>query len=962
MANQSAEKPTKSGLRSWNHLGFPSFFSRIPMVRIKAIACLNMFLFLRFGLRMEFKNDFVLCLFEYMKLSKLMLLAASVLTLSLGPAIVHGGATLTTLASFNNTNNGANPYAPPVLFVDGNLYGVTPSGGTNGVGIIYQVTTNAQMVTLHTFNTADGSYPLAQLTPAGDGNIYGTTSSGGTHNAGTIFSITTNGLLTTLYSFGAFTNELGYALDGKDSYAGMVQGKDGNFYGMTYDGGISNVGTVFQYSTNGAFTTLYSFTGNGSNDAGTYPYTAPLVEGAPGIFYGTTSEGGTNNDGTIFQITSNGVVTTLYEFDNADGKNPYAGLSWGSDGNLYGTTVYGGTNGYGTAFQITTNGVLTTLFQFGGTDGLYYPEGGVVPGNDNTLFGTTYYDSNYGSVFQLTTNGLLTTLHSFTNGVDGGNPYAGVIRDATGNLYGAALYGGDQGGNGTVYRVSFSALLSIISPKANEFSSNGVYTVTGTASDNAPGTAITNVLFSLNGAAWTAATTANGWINWTGSVTLAPGTNILQAYAMDAAGNLSDTDAVTFVYGATLTVLTNGLGSVSPNYNGALLPIGGSYSMTATAANGFNFSNWTGGTNQPLAVVTNKATVQFVVEPNLTLQANFTDKTKPTLSITNVTKGMSVSDAAFTVKGKAGDNWQVAEVFYSLNGEGWGDAVTANGWTNWSAAVTLVPGTNTVAAYAVDPTGLASLTNTVSFVYVVTNQLHISAVGLGSISPNYSNSWLVIGRNYSMKATAKTGFVFTNWTDGSGNMVTNNATLKFMMVSNLAFVVNFQDTVKPAITITAPASGQHMTNALATVTGKASDNWQVAGVWYQLNNGKWSQPVSTNIWTNWTAMVELQAATNTIKAYALDSGGNFSATNSVSFVSSNAFKLELSFPSSQPLVTNGLNLALQLSPGLNGHILVSTNLADWATLTNFVGTNASLNFLDATATNLNLRFYRAVIP
>jgi hypothetical protein len=79
-------------------------------------------------------------------------------------------------------------------------------------------------------------------------------------------------------------------------------------------------------------------------------------------------------------------------------------------------------------------------------------------------------------------------------------------------------------------------------------------------------------------------------------------------------------------------------------------------------------------------------------------------------------------------------------------------------------------------------------------------------------------------------------------------------------------------------------------------------------------------------------------------------------------VSSNAFKLLLAFTTAQPLATNGLNFVLQISPGLNGHIQISTNLLDWTTLTNFVGTNTTLNFRDATATNFNQRFYRAVIP
>ncbi len=91
-------------------------------------------------------------------------------------------------------------------------------------------------------------------------------------------------------------------------------------------------------------------------------------------------------------------------------------------------------------------------------------------------------------------------------------------------------------------------------------------------------------------------------------------------------------------------------------------------------------------------------------------------------------------------------------------------ATNINNWTNWSAGVTLVPGTNVVQAFAVGTTGNNSVTNSVSFQFVVTNQLHIHATGLGTISPNYSNAWLEIGRNYTNKAAPSTGFVVTNWT------------------------------------------------------------------------------------------------------------------------------------------------------------------------------------------------------
>ena len=892
----------------------------------------------------------------------------SLMLVCLGTPWAHGqipGINFTPLAAFSGST-GTNAWAAPVLGADGKLYG-TLQGGANGAGAIYQVTTNGVQKTLYSFHTWDGASPIGSLTSGRDGNLYGVASGGGTNKLGTIFEITTNGAFTLLYSFGMTTNGSGYALDGAYPYGGMVQGHDGNFYGVTYTGGSNNVGTVFQFSAQRVLTTLHSFDGNGSDDGGAYPYTAPLVEGAPGVFYGTTAAGGTNDAGTIFQITGNGVFTNLFEFNNTDGLNPFAGLSLGSDGNLYGTTVYGGTNNVGTVFQITTNGVLTTLFQFGGSEPFYYPEGGVIAGNNNTLIGTTYQDTDYGSVFQLTTNGVFTLLHSFTNGPDGANPYAGLISDADGNLYGTALHGGIQPGYGTVYRLSFKTILAILSPTPNQLWGDDSFTVAGTASDNASNGMVTNVFYALNGGVWAGATTTNGWNSWSAELTLVPGSNTVSAYAVDDIGNVSVTNTVSFDHTplAILTVSANGLGSVSNNYNGMILKIGATYSMTATPATGFTFVNWTGGTNLPLTVVTNAATLKFVMATNLMLQANFLDKTRPTLSITNVTSAINVSNAAFTVKGDAGDNWQLTNVFYSLNHAGWSNAVTADGWTNWGAALTLVPGTNTIAAYAVDPGGQASLTNSVTFQYWVTNQLQISAFGLGTISPNYSNAWLDIGRNYSITATPMTGFAFGNWTiytNGLGGITTNNATVQFMMASNLTLQARFLEVTKPTLTITAPTSGQRVTNALATVAGKASDNWSIARVWYQLNGGTWSQPQTTNGWTNWSATVELLAATNTFKGYAEDLGGNFSTTNSVSFVSTNAFALQLIFTTAQPLATNGLNFALHVSPGLAGHVQVSTDLISWLTLTNFVGANSTLYFLDSAATNSSQRFYRAVIP
>ena len=122
-----------------------------------------------------------------------------------------------------------------------------------------------------------------------------------------------------------------------------------------------------------------------------------------------------------------------------------------------------------------------------------------------------------------------------------------------------------------------------------------------------------------------------------------------------------------------------------------------------------------------------------------------------------------------------------------------------------------------------------------------------------------------------------------------------------------------------------------MANALATVVGTAGDNWKVSGVWYQLTNnilasGPWSLANTTNNYTNWTTTVTLAAGTNTVRAYAVDLGGNYSTTSSVSVLSSNTFKLQLDFTLNQPLTSTGLNFTLQISSNLNGHLQFSTNL------------------------------------
>ncbi len=257
-----------------------------------------------------------------------------------------------------------------------------------------------------------------------------------------MFEVSTNGVFKPFQTNGSYTSFFSFGgTNGSNPGRKLVLGNDGNFYGTAANGGSSSGnGTVFKITTNAVLTLLWSF--NGTN--GSQPF-AGLTLGTDGIFYGTTAFGGSNytgvntGNGTVFRITTNGLLTTLAFFNGTNGSAPMSGLAQASDGNFYGTTSLGGTHNFGTVFQITTNGNLTTLISFDGTNGSS-PSSGLTQGSDGSLYGTTAFSgatgTNFGTIFSITTNGILNTL-VYLNGTNGRNAFSDMCMGRDGNLYGS---------------------------------------------------------------------------------------------------------------------------------------------------------------------------------------------------------------------------------------------------------------------------------------------------------------------------------------------------------------------------------------------------------------------------------------------------------------------------------------------------------------------------------------------
>jgi uncharacterized repeat protein (TIGR03803 family) len=385
---------------------------------------------------------------------------AIVPTLCLAAPCIHAALTFTTLVSFNGTN-GANPSAGLVQGRDGNFYGAAPNGGPNSNGTIFAISPDGSFfANFYNFTGGtNGAAPVGGLVLGADGNFHGTTYTGGSSNCGTIFQLSPHGTFAQLAQL-SVTN-------GANPDVALVQAPDGSFYGGTRYGGPypnttsggTGYGTIFRVTTNGLLTTPVLFDStNGANPSA-------LMLANDGNFYGTTAWGGSISSfklgfGTIFRLSPDGTLTNLYIFSGGnDGGFPQASLVQGNNGILYGTTQAGGPSSIGTVFQMTPGGQFQSLFYFPSSSVGSYPYAAMIQGSDGNFYGTTYIGgdaSQHGTIFQITPAGNLTPLIQFsgTNGLfPGANPQSSLVKGSDGNFYGTTVGGGVYN-KGTVFRLS----------------------------------------------------------------------------------------------------------------------------------------------------------------------------------------------------------------------------------------------------------------------------------------------------------------------------------------------------------------------------------------------------------------------------------------------------------------------------------------------------------------------------
>jgi len=301
----------------------------------------------------------------------------------------------TVLHSFGGPADGAFPMDSVVVDSSGNLYGTTTYGGSSNAGVVFKLDSSGAETILHNFTGGeDGASPEAGLTLDSAGNLYGTTVYGGAANAGVVFKVSPVDGESVVYAFSGGD-------DGANPSSGLTPDPSGNLYGVTSWGGAFAGGVIYELDPAGNFMVVHSFTSSeGYNPAGS------LAMDSDGNLYGTLINGGNNAEGLgiIYKLAVSGELTVLHSFASSyDGEEPNSGVILDAAGNVYGTTLQGGPDDDGTVFKIDASGQFSDLFTFPGGTGGFNPQGGLILNSAGDLLGTASGGGNVGGlIFELT--------------------------------------------------------------------------------------------------------------------------------------------------------------------------------------------------------------------------------------------------------------------------------------------------------------------------------------------------------------------------------------------------------------------------------------------------------------------------------------------------------------------------------------------------------------------------------
>jgi uncharacterized repeat protein (TIGR03803 family) len=437
--------------------------------------------------------------------------------------------TVNTLYSFssNSSTQPIMPYGNMAQGRDGAFYGISQSGNGCCQGWFYKTTSAGVLTPLHALAQSEGTN-CNGLTLGTDGNFYGTCYAGGTYSFGTLFKVTPSGTLTVLHSFSGVA-------DGCDPLAPPIQAADGNFYGTTYFCGGTDLGSVYRYTPAGAYKILYNFQGPPSDLQNPHG----LIQGSDGNLWGMGDQGGAQNStcpgcGGVFKLTLAGKETIVYTFKGGtDGQDPYTSLIQGSDGSYYGVTEGSGGSNLGTVFKLTPAGVETVLRNYSDQTQGAFPRLPLTQGPDGLLYGIATDCAGGGcsqaGLFDITTKGVYSNLYLYP--IIGGNnnslPYSPLLLSTNGTFY-STTEGGGINGAGSFYSLStkYSPFISLVNVRSGKvgtqvgilgqgFTSSSVVKFGGTA---AATTALTGSTFIL-------ATVPTGAL--TGKVTVTIGSTTL---------------------------------------------------------------------------------------------------------------------------------------------------------------------------------------------------------------------------------------------------------------------------------------------------------------------------------------------------------------------------------------------------------------------------------------------------